>query len=329
MFNRRRIIGLASSVLAAPAVLKVTRAFGADYPTRPVHVVVPFPPGGSTDTTARIVGAQLSAIWNGQPVVIDNRGGAGGNIATDLVAKSAPDGYTILIVGPGMATNQFLYANLTYDPVNDFAPVSQLINQPNIMTVPNSSPAKTVREFIDYVNSPAKKGNATYGSSGVGTTLHLSGELFKYLTHVEMTHVPYKGGGPAINDLIPGRIDVTFDNAPSILPHIQAGEVRGIAVTTKDRVKVVPQYPTINETVPGFDVSSWFGFFVPVKTPAEIVAKINSATVAAIKSEAVSSKLTALGADPQSSTPEELAAFLQSEIRKWGPVIKNAGITAG
>jgi tripartite-type tricarboxylate transporter receptor subunit TctC len=329
MFNRRRFIKLTSASLVAPAVLSASRAFGAAWqPTKPVRVIVPFPPGGSTDTTARIVSAQLSAIWNGATVVVENRGGAGGNIATDLVAKAEADGHTILIVGPGLATNQFLYAKLTYDPVADFAPVSQLINQPNIMAVPNSSPAKTVQEFIDYVNSSDKKGHATYGSSGVGTTLHLSGELFKHLTHVEMTHVPYKGGGPAINDLIPGRIDVTFDNAPSILPHIQASEVRGVAVTTKERVKVIPQYPTIAETVPGFDVSSWFGFFVPVKTSPEIVTALNAATVKAVSSEAVSSKLTALGADPKSSTPQELAAFLQSEIAKWGPVIKDASIKA-
>jgi tripartite-type tricarboxylate transporter receptor subunit TctC len=185
-----------------------------------------------------------------------------------------------------------------------------------------------VKEFIDYINSPEKKGKATYGSSGVGTTLHLSGELFKYLTHVEMTHVAYKGGGPAINDLIPGRIDVTFDNAPSIFPHIQAGEVRGIAVTTKQRVAVVPELPPIADTVAGFDVSSWFAFFVPVKTPSEIVARINAASVEAIKSDAVANKLKALGADPKSSTPAELAAFLKSEMDKWGPVIKSAGITA-
>src|SRR5260370_1129773 len=166
-------------------------------------------------------------------------------------------------------------------------------------------PAKTVQEFIDYVNWPEKKGKAVYGSSGIGTTLHLSGELFKYLTHVEMTHVPYKGGGPAINDLIPGRIDVTFDNAPSILPHIRAGEVRGIAVTTRERVAVVPDLPPIAETVPGFDVSSWFAFFVAAKTPPELVAKINAATVEAIKSDAVANKLKALGADPKSSTPTE------------------------
>jgi tripartite-type tricarboxylate transporter receptor subunit TctC len=328
MLNRRRFITVVTASVAAPAIVS-SRAFGADFPTKPVRVIVPFPPGGSTDTTARIVGAQLSEIWKGTPVVIENRGGAGGNIGTDLVAKAEPDGYTVLIVGPGMATNQFLYDKLTYDPLADFAPVSQLINQPNIMAVPNSSPAKTVKEFIDYCNSPEQKGKVVYGSSGVGTTLHLSGELFKYLTHVEMTHVPYKGGGPLLNDLIPGRVDVSFDNAPSVLPHINAKEVRGIAVTTKDRIKVVPDYPTIAETVPGFDVSSWFAFFVPVKTPAEIVAKLNAATVQAIKSDAVSAKLSALGADPKSSTPQELAAFLQSEIKKWGPVIKEAGIKAG
>jgi tripartite-type tricarboxylate transporter receptor subunit TctC len=184
-----------------------------------------------------------------------------------------------------MATNRFLYAQLSYDPVGDFAPVTMLITQPNMMCVPNTSPAKSVKEFIDFCN--ANKGKVTYASSGNGTTLHLSGELFKRLAKVEMTHIPYRGGAPAINDLIPGRVDVIFDNMPSIVSHVRSGSVRGLAVSTRDRVAIMPDMPTIAETVPGFDVFSWFGFFVPIKTSADVVAKINADTNAALVYPAV------------------------------------------
>jgi tripartite-type tricarboxylate transporter receptor subunit TctC len=321
MLDRRRFLG-AAAVLAAPAIWP-SRGLAADYPSKPVRIVVPFTPGGSTDITARLVGNRLQEIW-GQSVVIENKGGAGGNIAADMVAHGDSDGYTIFISGPGMATNQFLYPSLTYDPVGDFAPVSMLILQPNMMCVPNSSPAKSVKEFIDFCN--ANKGKVTYASSGNGTTLHLSGELFKRQAKVEMTHIPYRGGAPAINDLIPGRVDVIFDNMPSIISHFRSGTVRGLAVTTKDRVGIVPDMPTIAETVPGFDVVSWFGFFVPAKTPKEIVAKINADTNAALVYPAVKTRFEDLGAIPKGSTQAELAAFLKSETDKWGPVIKDAQI---
>src|SRR5450432_2950732 len=265
MLNRRRFVGVAAAALAAP-VIGDSRALSAGWPVRPVRIVVPFTPGGSTDITARLVGNRLQEIW-GQSVVVENKPGAGGNIAADMVAHSDPDGYTIFIVGPGMATNPFLYPSLTYDPVGDFAPVTMLITQPNLMCVPNSSPAKSVAEFIAYCND--NRGKVTFASSGNGTTLHLSGELFKRMAKVEMTHIPYRGGAPAINDLIPGRVDVIFDNMPSILSHVRGGSLRGLAVTTKERVAVVADIPTIAETVPGFDVFSWFGFFVPAKTPPD------------------------------------------------------------
>jgi tripartite-type tricarboxylate transporter receptor subunit TctC len=322
MLNRRRFVGLATAAIAAPSILS-SRASAADWPAKPVRVVVPFTPGGSTDITARLVSNRLQEVW-GQSVVVENKPGAGGNIAADMVAHSDPDGYTIFIVGPGMATNQFLYPSLTYDPVSDFAPVTMLITQPNLMCVPNSSPAKSVKEFIDYCH--ANKGKVTYASSGNGTTLHLSGELFKKLANVEMTHIPYRGGAPAINDLIPGRVDVIFDNMPSIISHVRAGSLRGLAVTTGERVGVVPDIPTIAETVPGFDVFSWFGFFVPAKTPKDIVARINADTNAALVYPAVKSRFDDLGANPKGSTPTELAAFLKSEIDKWGPVIREAKI---
>ena len=323
MLNRRDLIGLVASALAAPSILS-SRAQGADWPVKPVRVVVPFTPGGSTDITARLVSNRLQEVW-GQSVVVDNRPGAGGNIAADAVAHSDPDGYTIFIVGPGLATNQFLYPQLSYDPVRDFAPVTLLITQPNLMCVPISSPAKSVQEFIAYCN--ANPGKVTYASSGNGTTLHLSGELFKRLAKVEMIHIPYRGGAPAINDLIPGRVDVIFDNMPSILSHAKAGSLRALAVTTKERVAVVPEIPTIAESgVPGFDVFSWFGFFVPAKTPEGVIAKINADTNAALAHPSVKTRFEELGADPKGSTPAELAAFLKSEIDKWGPVIREAKI---
>ena len=323
MLNRRRFVGLAAAAVAAPSIL-VSRASGADWPVKPVRVVVPFTPGGSTDITARLVSNRLQEVW-GQSVVVENKPGAGGNIAADMVAHSDPDGYTIFISGPGMATNQFLYPSLSYDSVADFAPVTMLITQPNLMCVPNSSPAKSVREFIAYCNE--NKGKVTYVSSGNGTTLHLSGELFKRLAKVEMTHIPYRGGAPAINDLIPGRVDVIFDNMPSILSHVKAGTLRGLAVTTKERVAVVPDIPTIAESgVPGFDVFSWFGFFVPARTPEGVVARINADTNAALVYPQVKSRFEELGATPKGSTPAELAAFLKSEIDKWGPVIREARI---
>jgi len=286
-----------------------------------VKIVVPFTPGGLTDITARLVGNRLQEVW-GQTVVVENKPGAGGNIAADMVAHSDADGYTIFIVGPGMATNPFLYPSLSYDPVKDFEPVMLLITQPNLMCVPNSSPARSVQEFIAFCNN--NRGKVTYALSGNRTTLHLSGELFKRLARVEMIHIPYRGGAPAINDLIPGRVDVIFDNMPSILSHVQAGHLRALAVTTKERVSVVPEIPTLDESgVPGFDVFSWFGFFVPAKTPPEVIAKINADTNAALAYPSVKTRFEQLGAVPKGSTAAELAAFLKSETDKWGPVIRD------
>ncbi|MBR0696695.1 tripartite tricarboxylate transporter substrate binding protein [Bradyrhizobium lablabi] len=321
MPSRRHVIRLAA--IAAPLLL-IPRARAGDWPVKPVKVVVPFTPGGSTDITARLVGNRLQEVW-GQSVVVENKPGAGGNIAADMVAHSDPDGYTIFIVGPGMATNPFLYASLSYDPVKDFAPVTTLITQPNLMCVPNSSPARSVKEFIAFCND--NRGKVTYASSGNGTTLHLSGELFKRLAKVEMTHIPYRGGAPAINDLIPGRVDVIFDNMPSILQHAKSGHVRALAVTTRQRVAVVPDIPTLDEAgVPGFDVFSWFAFFVPARTPPDVVARINADTNAALVYPPVKARFEELGANPKGSTPQELASFLRAETDKWGPVIRDAKI---
>jgi tripartite-type tricarboxylate transporter receptor subunit TctC len=327
MITRRRLVQMSAGSMVAAALpdraVLAQAASQAAWPNRIITLVVPFTPGGGVDGVARIVGARLSEMW-GQQVVIENKPGAGGNIASEMVARAEPDGYTIFIVGPGLATNQFLYPSLTYDPVGDFAPVTLLITQPNMMCVPNSKPAKSVSEFIAYCHE--NRGKVTYASSGNGTTLHLSGELFKKMAGVEMTHIPYRGGALAINDLIPGRVDVAFDNMPTVIEHVKAGSLRALAVTTKERVPLVPDLPTIAETIPGFDVSSWFGFFVPAKTPPEIIAKINADTNAALAWPSVKSRFDDLGATPKGTTPSELAAFLKSEIDKWGPVIKEARI---
>lgn len=323
MLTRRHFLGVTAATLAAPAVLTQS-AFGQAWPNRAVRIIVPFAPAGATDITARLLANRLQEVW-GQPVVVENKPGAGGNVGADLAAKSDPDGYTIFIVGPGQATNKFLYPSLTYDPVADFQPVTLLLTQPNMMCVPNSSPAKTVQEFIDHCKKNA--GKVTYASSGNGTTLHLSGELFKKLAKVEMQHIPYRGSGPLMNDLIPGRVDVVFDNAPSISPHVKGGAVRGLAVTTLKRVAIAPELPTIDEAgVKGFDVSSWFAFFLPVKTPKEIATRLHADTVSALKHEPVRTRLLELGADPIGSTPDELAKHLKSEMDKWGPVIAEAKI---
>src|SRR4030081_993523 len=319
MLNRRRFVGLATAAVAAPSLF-ISRASGADWPVKPVRVVVPFTPGGSTDITARLVSNRLQEVW-GQSVVVENKPGAGGNIRADMVAHSDPDGYTIFISGPGMATNQFLYPSLTYDPVGDFAPVTMLITQPNWMCVPNSSPAKSVQEFIAYCH--ANEGKVTYASSGNGTTLHLSGELFKRLAKVSKTHIPYRGGAPAINDLIPGRVDVIFDNVPSIISHVRGGTLRGLAVTTKERIAVVPDIPTIAESgVPGFDVFSWFGFFVPAKTPQDVSGRINADTNAALVYPPVKSRFDELGANRKGGSLAELPALVQSEREIWDRVVR-------
>src|SRR5258705_3908516 len=234
MLNRRTFVGLTAAAISAPSVCS-SRAAGADWPARTVRVVVPFPPGGSTDTTARLVANRLQEVW-GQSVVIENKPGAGGNIASQMVAHSDPDGYTVFIVGPGLATNQFLYPSLSYDPVGDFAPVTLLITQPNMMCVPNSKPAKSGKEFIAYCNENA--GNVAEPTSANGTTMHLSGELFKRLANVEMTHIPYRGGALAINDLNPRPGDANLGHMTSVLPHVKAGSLRALAVTTTERRSV-------------------------------------------------------------------------------------------
>jgi tripartite-type tricarboxylate transporter receptor subunit TctC len=264
-------------------------------------------------------------VW-GQQVVVENRPGAGSNIGAQAAAQSDPDGYTIYMASVPHAVNRFLYPSLSYDPIADFAPVTLICMQPNIMVVPNSSPAKSVMEFI--ANAKANPGKISYGSGGMGTSVHLSGELFKSMTGIEMTHVPYRGSAPALQDVIAGRLDLIFDNVTPALPQVRAGNARGLAVTTATRVPAAPDLPTIAEAgVPGFDVSSWFAFFVPAKTPSPIVEKMHKDIVAALAHPPVKERLEPLGAALVGSTPDELSRHIRSEMDKWGPVIKEAGIS--
>jgi len=257
--------------------------------------------------------------------VIENRAGIGGNIAAQSVLQAEPDGYTVYIASIGHAIAQFVTPSTPYHPINDFAPVTLLAVYPNIMAVPLSSPSRSVPEFI--ARAKAEPGKVTYCSSGVGTSLHLAGELFKRLAGVNLTHIPYRGAGPALNDLLPGRVDAIFSNFPSTLPYVQSGQLRGLAVTTAARQPEV-QLPAIAEFVPGYDVSSWFALFVAAKTPSDIVTRLHRDAVAALHHPPVKQRYAQLGATVVASTPAELAAHLRAEMERWGPVIKAAGIKA-
>ena len=321
---RRNFLRLAAGAAALPALSRTAPAQA--YPNRHVRLVVPFTPGGGGDALGRPLALRLSEVW-GQQVVVENRGGAAGNLGAQAVVNAEPDGYTLLLGAAFLSINPYLYPNSGYDPVADLAPVTLLCIIPNLMIVPNSSPAKTVQEFIAYAKS--NRGKTTFGSSGVGASPHLTGELFKRMAGIEMQHIPYRGAGPAMNDLVPGRIDAMFTNITGVLPHVRSGTFRGLAVSSGKRSPLVPDIPTIAESgIPGFDVTTWWGLFVPAKTPADIVTKIQADTAAALMHPSVKQRYEAIGAPPQSSTPAELAAFVKADLKRWGPIIKEAGIKA-
>jgi tripartite-type tricarboxylate transporter receptor subunit TctC len=323
MLDRRRFIALT----AAAAALTPPRSLSAqttNYPTRFVRLVVPFPPGGGTDAIARVVAVKLSALW-GYEMVIENKGGGATAIGTDAVAKAEPDGYTVLLQSMPLTVNKFLFATLPFDPVADLAPVSLICDYPNVMAVPMSSPARTVQEFIDHAK--ANPGKVTYASSGFGTSVHLSGELFRRMAHVELRHIPYRGAGPAFNDLIPGRVDVMFNNMGAVLPLVRGGQLRALGVTSLKRSTSLPDVPTISEAgVPGFDVTAWYGFFVPARTPPDIIAKLHEDTVKALADPVIRDRLDQLGVGVIGSSPEELRQHLAREMSKWSVIIKDAGI---
>ncbi len=296
----------------------------AGYPGRAVRMIVPFPPGGGTDIISRTVAQRLNEAW-GQPVIVDNRGGANGIIGTDLAAKSRPDGYTLAVVIATHAINPALYVKLPYDTAADFAPVTLMAQYPFILTVHPSVPAKSVRELIALAN--ARPGQLSYASSGNGSGPHLGFELFKSMAKVNIVHVPYKGAGPANIELVAGQVQLFFNNFLAAMPLIRAGRLRVLAVTSARRSAVMPELPTLAESgLPGFDVTGWYGVLVPAGTPQAIAAKIQVDIAAALRVPAVHSRLSSEGAEPVGSTADQFAKFLQVETQKWAKVIKESGV---
>jgi tripartite-type tricarboxylate transporter receptor subunit TctC len=300
-------------------------AFGAaaeNYPTRPVKWVVGYPAGGTTDILARIMGQWLSERL-GQQFIIENKPGAGNNIATDMIAKAAPDGYTLLLVNPANGINVTLYEKLPFDFLTDIAPVAGITRVPNVMEINPQVPAKTVAEFIAYVK--ANPGKVHMASSGSGTSVHLSGELFKSMTGIEMTHVPYKGAAPALTDMLGNQVQVMFDNLPSSIEHIKNGGLRALGVTTAERSPALPNVPAIAETVPGYEASAWFGMGAPKGTPAEVINILNREINAGLKDPKVVARLAELGGTPMIGTPADFGAVMKSETEKWAKVVKLSG----
>ena len=318
-FRRLAVLGVALGALISGAA----SARADDYPTRPVKWIVGYPAGGSTDILARIFGQWLSDRL-GQQFIIENRPGGGNNIGTEAVINSPPDGYTVLLVNPANAINTTLYVNLKFDFLRDIAPVAGFIRVPNVMEVNPDVPAKSVAEFISYAK--ANPGKINMASSGNGTSIHLSGELFKLMTGVDLVHVPYRGSAPALTDLLGGQVQVMFDNMPSSIEHIRAGKLRALGVTTDVRSKALPDVPTVSETVKGYEGSAWFGMGVPKGTPKEVIDKLNREINAAFKDEKMLAKLAELGGIPMPGTPEEFGKINTEETAKWAKVVKAAGI---
>jgi len=325
-----RILRGATLTLAGIACLAAgtAQAQGAgNFPSRALTIVVPFPAGGTTDILARVTASALSSEF-GQSVVVDNRGGAGGNIGAALAAKAPADGHTLLMGTVGThAINAYLYKKMPFDPIKDFQPLSRVAGVPNILVVHPAQPFKTVGELIAHAR--ANPGKLSYASSGSGTSIHLSGELFKTLAKVDMVHVPYKGSAPALTDLLGNQVALMFDNLPSSIQHVRSGKLRALAVTTLTRSPELPNLPTIAESgLPGYDASSWFGLFVPAGTPAPVVARLNGAIVKVLNLPDVKKKAAEQGADVHPESPEQFAAFIAAENTKWSKVVKESGATA-
>jgi len=321
-FLQKALLGVALAACAVPAL---AQGSVGNWPDRPVKWIVPFPPGGAMDAIARTLG-EVAGRKLGQPFVIENKPGAGGNIGADFVAKQPADGYTLMITSIGMATNGALYNKLSYDPIKDFAPVSLLAVVPNILVAGSKqSDVKSVKDLI--AKAKQKPDALTYASAGNGTSIHLAGASFTSLTGVKMLHVPYRGSGPAITDLLGGQVDFMFDSITSARPHIEAGKLRAIAITTKTRSPSLPDVPTVAESgVPGYEVSPWFATFMPAGTPAPIVARLGQTLNEAMSDPEVKKRLAAIGAEPIGSTPQALAAHLKTETDRWTQLIKESNI---
>jgi tripartite-type tricarboxylate transporter receptor subunit TctC len=320
-FTSLQLIAVPIALVAIPI-----GAHAADYPTKPIRMLVGFAPGGGTDTTARAISAKLGELL-GQQVIIDNRAGAAGNIATEMVAKAVPDGYTILLgTIAALAINPSLYrTKLPFDTVKDFAPIIQAVDSTNILSLHPSVPASTVKELIAL----AKTKSLNYGSSGVGGTGHLAGELFDTMAGIKMTHIPYKGGGPAMIELVGGQVQLVFATAASAVPQIKAGKIKGIAVTTIKRSALMPDIPTIAESgLPGFDANNWYGLLAPAKTPRAIVMRLNAEVIKVLAMPDVKNFLFNQGLDPAPGTPEQFGAYIKAEMTKWAKVVKDSGARA-
>jgi tripartite-type tricarboxylate transporter receptor subunit TctC len=311
-------------LLALVALAGATGAWAQAYPTHSVKLVVPFPPGGSLDATGRLIAQKLTEAW-GQPVVVENKPGAGGNIGADMVAKSAPDGYTILMGALSThAVNPSLYAKMPYDAVKDFVPITMLAITPNVLVVNASLPVNNLKEFIAYAK--ANPGKLSFGSGSNGSAGHLAGEQFKVDTGTEIVHIPYKGGAPATQALLANDVQFMFDNLANATPQLKAGKIKAIAVTTAQRSKLAPEIPTMAESgMPGFDISTWFGLLAPAGTPKDVVAKWNSEVTKLLNSPEIRERFFALGQEAVPMTSEQFAAFIQSELAKYARIVKASG----
>lgn len=315
--------GLALALSSAPSLANNS---ASNYPDRPITWVVPFPPGGAMDAIARVLSRTMSQEL-GQSIVVENKPGAGGNIGASYVAKAKPDGYTIMIVANGMAVNPALYRNMSYNPIKDFQPISLLAAVPNILvTQASRNDVKSLNDVILQVKE--KPGKYSYASAGVGTSIHLAGALFTYMGKLDMLHVPYKGSGPAVTDLISGQVDYMFDSITSAKPHIESGKLKALAVTTPKRSSTLPDLPTVAESgMTGYELTPWFATFAPAGTPAPIIEKLNGAMIKAMNTEQVKKTFAAIGAEYIGSTPQELASYLAQETAKWKKIISETGIS--
>lgn len=320
MISRRTALGLIGSGISTFAI---GRAAAADYPARPVRWIVGYPPGGATDILARLIGQRLSERL-GQQFVIENKPGAGNNIGTEAAINAEPDGYSVLLINPANYINATLYANLKFNFVRDIAPVASFQRVPNVMTVNKDVPAKNVAEFIEYVK--ANPGKVNMASSGNGTSVHLSGEMFMAMSGAKMQHVPYRGAAPAITDLLAGQVQVIFDNMPSIIQHIRSGSLRALGVTTAERSPQLPDVQAISETVKGYEASALFGMGAPRNTPKEIITKLNSEINAVMAEPAMKTRLVELGGEPRIQTPDAFGAEIVAETEKWRKVVEGAGL---
>jgi tripartite-type tricarboxylate transporter receptor subunit TctC len=319
--SRRKFLHLAAGTGALPVLSRTARAQA--YPSRPVHIIVPYAAAGPNDIVARVVCQWLSENL-GQPFVIENRPGAGSNIGTEMVVHAPPDGYTVLVVSVSHAINATLYEKLSFNFVRDIAPVASIMRVPNVMVVNPSFPARSVREFIDY--GKANPGKLNFASSGIGASNHMGGELFKFMTSLDMMHVPYRSSGPALTDLISGQVQVMFDSIASAVEHIRSGRLRPLGVTTATKADALPEVPVIADTVPGYELSNWFGFGMPRNTPADVVMSFNKSVNEAIADPKLKARLAELGGILMPGSPADFGKLIAEETEKWGKVIRSANI---